>query len=325
MRRILFFLFIIIPHLVFSQKSTPEKQKSAALLKCKCRPFPPRSYTTNPIAKSRFAVYADKKENCNKLDLPDSISYSPQAMLDLFNKFDVKKNKKNIYDGFRIYFANYPATDNEDSGKGVIPPGRYDKMALLFVPTVGDGIPKHPHTDQIQNCWTIMGNSFVLLDPKFAGKWIRKAEQRYLMTFEAKGPEPSKRPDYKESRSLWYPSKIFKDPIIGFRGLIHYLTCRINCTKDIDSIYIHMGGFTKSDSHKYNYQLSLVFDYHGKNGSNSFLLPYEKAAVYIKKHNLNVSKETLAFVQQYTDTGKPCPPPNEPGACSTNGAILANQ
>ncbi len=171
-----------------------------------------------------------------------------------------------------------------------------DVLALVFVTTLADPKDKDVHNDDLSNCWIMDLRSTRQIDSKEASDLIVAYEKERLVYFEADGQEVIKK-DYLETKSLWYSKGLFGKN--GKDGLIDYMECLIS-NKSINEVAIWFGGFLKSDevqdTNTPAYQLTLIFQLKGD------------------------ATGEAALLDDNTDTGVPCPPPNT--GCKRFGAKL---
>lgn len=311
MKKALFWMFLLLNHFAFSQKTNLKKTEQNNF-KCHCSILPHRGGLSGRNSKRRIDLYNEKKASSNQTELQNQINYYPQAIDQVFTLAEDKN-----HDGLRIYFASYPSGTGStqeaiDSGYSLVPPNMFGQMALIFVPTKTDPKNTESHTDDLDNCLTIKDRIMVPIDPKIASSWIIKAQNQYLEKFEADGKRVINS-KYNEAHALWYKGKIFGGKLLN--GLRKYLECRI-CSNNIDSVQIHFGAFYPKTKPSVGYQLTLLFRYHNPDKNAPFYTNDDLYEFIIKPN-----KKTGKLYANDSDTGKPCPPP----ACNTLGAMLPLQ
>jgi len=308
-----------------------------------CEAHRPKSEISLSESNKRVKIYKSKKnpELLSQIGRKEieSISYTRDAFVNLLREF---AKPSADYDGFRVYYATYPVFQSSppaglDSGYKYVPPGegKSDCFTLIFVPTTKgvNAAGKPIHNDKLDQCFIYDGADFVPKDAatdKFLRSWIMKYRQLRMPIFDKHGNGRLNKGVFSfthvqrffyETESLWYSIShvVNKEQ----KGLLDFLICK---EKQITLVSANFAGYRRKanegDYDKFRtgpenlrvsrqpkYQLTLIFKFIGPGAGG------------------NKSRLALVFAdtETATDTAKPCPPPNEQGACNTEGATLGAQ
>ncbi len=294
---------------------------------------PPVSSSIEPaLASARIKLYTDYKKPVldriigykNEISV---IQYDPNVFLQLLNKITEPTSPvdptEKLYDGMRVYFANYCYHPNDCDGNTCIPTDPSsatndcrDNLTLIFVPT---SLNSGDHLDDISNCIIIKKSDqgdevFNLPNPATVGSKEKDTASRWIKNFQnGKGIALATdarfrtgNANFMETNSLWYSLEIIQD-------LIDYLTCLLTDNPPIKCVKIHIASFiTPEESpQKYpSFQLSLVFEFYqpgvDKEKGQSIYFG-SKSFAKMKGNNLGGGD---------SDTGLPCPPST---ACQGSG------
>lgn len=211
--------------------------------------------------------------------------------------------------GIRAFFGLY---SKPSSGTPVYPSGSDMYLTVLFAPTVQDSNYGPEGRVDLSNVYTIISNTVLhfVIDPtnpgaSAAGAWILEY-RKWVPFLDTKGKAWTGNPDFRETRTLWYPYATINNADPNAQGMIQLLNDLINDPiNPADQVITEFACFTPVDklSVLLHYQLSLVFLVHQPpsfTGQGEVFTPLGSV--------VGGNKEVD------TDTGIPCPPdPRCPG------------